>query len=72
MRADVVFPSERVKASINLGFDFLTYQYHHLIVCLTRSDSSSRAICLRSARVAISILQTLVSHSEEVFNGIVW
>ncbi|KAK6376219.1 hypothetical protein LTS17_007470 [Exophiala oligosperma] len=60
------------QASIKLGFDFLTYRHHHLVVCLTRSDESCREVCLNSARVAISLLKDLVTHSEEVFNGIIW
>ncbi|OAP63977.1 hypothetical protein AYL99_03204 [Fonsecaea erecta] len=58
--------------SIKIGFSFLNYQYHHLIVCLTRGDESCREKCLGSARAAISLLKGLVAHSEEVFNGIVW
>jgi hypothetical protein len=64
--------SDSVQISIKLGFDFLTYHYHHLVVCLTRSDESCRDVCLNSARAAISLLKDLVAHSEEVFNGIIW
>ncbi|KIW92345.1 uncharacterized protein Z519_07329 [Cladophialophora bantiana CBS 173.52] len=58
--------------SIRLGFSFLSYQYHHLVVCLTRGDKPCHETCLGSARAAISLLKRLVAHSEEVFNGIIW
>jgi len=57
---------------IQLGINVLIFQYHHLMVFLTRADNNSKKTCLDSARAAISLLDKLVSNSEQVFNGIVW
>lgn len=58
--------------SVQMGISFLTFQYHHSVVYLTRSSKQNHELCLVSARVAIRMLDKLVSNSMEVFNGIVW
>jgi hypothetical protein len=58
--------------SIRLGLNFLHFQYHLLMVCLTHTVKTSESICLASARVCLNMLDTLVSNANEVYNGIVW
>jgi hypothetical protein len=72
LHTDLADASDSARTSVRLGFTHLKYQYHHLVVTLTRSDKSCREICLNSARAAIILLKGLVAHSEEVFNGIIW
>ncbi|OAL18340.1 hypothetical protein AYO22_10756 [Fonsecaea multimorphosa] len=72
MHTNLADATDPARVSIRIGFSFLSYQYHHLIVCLTRGDKDCRETCLGSARAAILLLKGLVAHSEEVFNGIVW
>jgi hypothetical protein len=60
------------KKAVQLGIDFLTFQYYHLSVYLTRADKANPNACLTAARSAISLLDTLVANSAQVFNGIVW
>lgn len=60
------------KAAVQLGIDNLTFQYFHLVVYLTKADKQSHNTCLAAARSAISMLDRLVSDSNQVFNGIVW
>lgn len=72
MQTDLVEATEPPKVSVRIGFTYLTYQYHHLVVSLTKGDKSCRETCLDSARAAIALLKGLVAHSEEVFNGIIW
>ncbi|KAJ9615225.1 hypothetical protein H2200_001299 [Cladophialophora chaetospira] len=64
--------TDPARVSVRLGYTYLTYQYHHLVVCLTRGNKSCREVCLNSARAAIALLKGLVAHSEEVFNSTVW
>lgn len=59
-------------AAIDLGLNFLHFQYHHLVVFLTRSHESSKSTCLVSARESLILLDRLVSNSSQVYNGIVW
>ncbi|KAH8594957.1 hypothetical protein B0O99DRAFT_167894 [Bisporella sp. PMI_857] len=63
--------SEELEA-IELGANFLSFQYHHLMVYLTRSDKSKQDICLASAGSAISLLDKLVSDTTQIYSGIVW
>ncbi|KAF7909060.1 hypothetical protein EAE99_011541 [Botrytis elliptica] len=58
--------------SVQMGINFLTFQYHHSVVYLTRSSKHNHELCLFHARIAIEMLEKLVSSSLEVFNGIVW
>ncbi|TGO29272.1 hypothetical protein BPAE_0017g00800 [Botrytis paeoniae] len=58
--------------SVQMGINFLTFQYHHSVVYLTRSSKHNHELCLFHARIAIDMLEKLVSSSLEVFNGIVW
>ncbi|ESZ91147.1 hypothetical protein SBOR_8481 [Sclerotinia borealis F-4128] len=58
--------------SIEIGINFLIFQYHHSVVYLTRSSKQNHELCLFSARVAIKMLEKLVQNSNEVFNGILW
>jgi hypothetical protein len=57
---------------IQLGISFLTFQNHHLVVHLTRNDKTAGEECLASARAAINLLESLVSNSTAVYNGISW
>jgi hypothetical protein len=59
---------------ICIGIDFLVFQYHHLTIYLNRADKEprSQAKCLASARAAIPLLESLVSATSQVFNGLVW
>lgn len=72
MQIDLNETTDPAKISIRIGFTYLTYQYHHLVISLTKSEKSCRETCLDSARKAIALLRGLVAHSEEVFNGIIW
>ncbi|CZR64472.1 uncharacterized protein PAC_14370 [Phialocephala subalpina] len=57
---------------VQLGVNIQNFQYHHLVVYLTRGDKNNEQVCLESARAAISLLEQLVSSSRQVFNGIIW
>ncbi|OCL13053.1 hypothetical protein AOQ84DRAFT_333229 [Glonium stellatum] len=57
---------------LNLGLDSMKFQYHHLLVLITRSDENDQNFCLSSTREALAMLDRLVSTSERVYNGIVW
>lgn len=57
---------------IQIGINFLNFQYYHLQVYLTRSDKSRHSTCLAAARSAIRLLDTLVSHTNVFYNGIIW
>lgn len=55
-----------------MGLEYMSFQYHHLIVLLTRHSDSDHKICVQAARDAISKLDKLVSTSAQVYNGVVW
>jgi hypothetical protein len=64
--------SPKEQSEVDLGLNCIEFQYHSLVVFLTRRRVEERGICLASARSALSLLEALVSNSSQVYNGIVW
>lgn len=67
---DNASPYER--SEMELGLKFVEFRYHSLIVFLSRRRIADRGGCLASARRALALLESLVSNSSQVYNGIVW
>ncbi|KAH8807251.1 hypothetical protein F5884DRAFT_856835 [Xylogone sp. PMI_703] len=57
---------------VRMSVNSLKFQYHYLIVFLTRWDHEKKAKCLFSAKSALGLVRNLVSSSLQVLNGIVW
>jgi hypothetical protein len=64
--------SAKEKQSVNIGIKFVGFQYHYHCCVLLRSQRKWRADCVKSSRAALSLLDGLVSDSNEVYNGVVW
>lgn len=68
------------KASLNpaqlremtLGIRSMKFYHLHILILLSRDDSSQREALLSAAREAISILPSIVSNWVSVYNGMVW
>lgn len=58
-------------AAMRLGIEWLTFQYHWLLV-VTLRDGGSVQPCLQAARNALSNIQALVSDANNSYNGIAW
>lgn len=57
---------------MDLGLQTMLFQYYHLLVLLTKAFEDDREVCLGAAREALSMLDRLVSTSEQLYNGVVW
>ncbi len=57
---------------MSLGIRSLEFQYHHTHILLLKDDPSFTDLRLASAREAITLLRTLVSNSNSVYNGVTW
>ncbi|KAH8807173.1 hypothetical protein F5884DRAFT_899619 [Xylogone sp. PMI_703] len=64
--------SEDEIKELDMGLENMKFQYHHLLVLLTRHHDADREACLHAARNAIWSLDKLVSTSSQVYNGIIW
>jgi hypothetical protein len=64
--------TEDAMKSTSFALKYLDFRYYHLLTFLTRNYISANSSCLSSARNSLSLLGTLVSNAEHVYNGVVW
>lgn len=69
MLAEKPFLDDLNLRSLELGVSSVKFQYYQLSVLLTRSNKIWREECLQSSRSALLLLDELVSHSNDVYNG---
>ncbi|KAI1340154.1 hypothetical protein F5Y15DRAFT_49996 [Xylariaceae sp. FL0016] len=66
------FLDHKAVRAMELGIQQMSFHYRWLVVALTKACRSSKADCVEASQKALSLLEGLVSGSEDVFNGVVW
>jgi hypothetical protein len=65
--------TEEECAAMKLGMKYIEFQHYYLVVIVTQKSSpNSPNLCLHASRKALELLPELVSHSMDVYNGIIW
>ncbi|RMZ09886.1 hypothetical protein D0864_01399 [Hortaea werneckii] len=66
------FLSETSVRSLELGLRTMHSGYLYLSILLTRTCPELREDCVLQSREMLCLLEDMVAHSEEVYNGIIW
>ncbi|KAI7330557.1 hypothetical protein KC315_g5608 [Hortaea werneckii] len=66
------FLSKTSVRSLELGLRTMRSGYLYLSILLTRTSPELRKDCILQSREMLCLLEDMVAHSEEVYNGIVW
>lgn len=57
---------------MSLGNSTMKFQYLHILILLLKGDNTLSEIRLSAAREAVSLLPSLVSNWNSVYNGVIW
>ncbi|PYI27435.1 hypothetical protein BP00DRAFT_405016 [Aspergillus indologenus CBS 114.80] len=57
---------------MTLGINSMKFQYLHVLILLLKGEESSSSLRLSSAREALSLLTSMVSNWNSVYNGVTW
>lgn len=55
-----------------LGINSMKFQYLHVLILLLKGEEFSSSLRLSSAREALSLLTSMVSNWNSVYNGVIW
>src|SRR5262245_50387776 len=72
MNAERPFVTAAQLREMNLGLRNLKFHYLHLLILILKGDTERASVRLAAARESLSLLPSMVSNWESVYNGAIW